>query len=466
MSKTIPLLGELSSAVSGGFVTDMSQVRGGTSTINKVEVSDDKTKMNFYHDQTLLFSVNTNELVTTGILTSVSLSEDGSKLTMQFVINEEETTVEIPLSDIFSAENYYTKTQINSLFEENAAFISFDKYITQNIDDNLIITDQSALPEIEENTSTSIAYLAKMKRFVLEADYQNGRVEYYTYWSNWDLYNTNQNSFHADRFYICNNSIYFKDGDVLEKLSYADIATIVGNLVSTYLEEWEEENIDSINERLLTLEDHAFPITMSFSANPKFGPYNGIVQTAEFTLSFTRINTAYVPDSIKVDKTVGNTTTTVYHNENPQSNSVSFKDENINATSTTYNVLITKDNVTKSYRNTYNLYPPLYVGFAAKDETFENMINVDSSKFQRVYNSNLSSVKTITNHIESSNIFILIPASKSLSSFKYGALNMPADFELLSQDKTLNNIKYKIYRSVAEEIVKGTEFDNLTITIS
>lgn len=159
-SKTIPLLGELKSGVNGGFVTDIKQVRGGSGTINVVRLSSDNQYIIFYHDMTEICRIEANKLVATGLLTGVELKENF--LEMKFNLNGTERTVSVPLSQIFSPGDYYTKTEVDKLIDNKQMFFVFTQHdIDKGIHDKYIKKGQKCISikiKFNAKTATPILY--------------------------------------------------------------------------------------------------------------------------------------------------------------------------------------------------------------------------------------------------------------------------------------------------------------------
>ena len=71
-------------------------------------------KINFYHGDAVVASVDATDFIKDGMVSNVSITE--GNLVITFNVDAGKQDIVIPLSSIFNPENYYTKTEIDDKF--------------------------------------------------------------------------------------------------------------------------------------------------------------------------------------------------------------------------------------------------------------------------------------------------------------------------------------------------------------
>lgn len=71
-------------------------------------------KINFYHGDAVVASVDATDFIKDGMVSNVSITE--GNLVITFNVDAGKQNIVIPLSSIFNPENYYTKTEVDNRF--------------------------------------------------------------------------------------------------------------------------------------------------------------------------------------------------------------------------------------------------------------------------------------------------------------------------------------------------------------
>lgn len=476
----IPLLGELKSAITGGFVTDINQIRGGSdlaqNALRSVEFDKAKNKLYFMSADRII-EIDVSSFVNSGMLKGVVLDEN--VLTMTFNLPDGEQNVEIPLESLFSPENYYTKEgvdeQIRNLrMSSILPFETVDYNADNSVFHNGVFHNGVVVPK--QHKDGQIVWFKGHTTFYSYLN-EEGQDHYYLLPQDiYEKYNDTKTTIPIAPAYT--NKVYMRDSI----LYYFD--TSIGNLVQltmdtikSYVQQVCEQKVadsmldatDQINARLNSLEEAAFPVTLSLTATASPNSnFDGSAKTFTITLTVMKDGAAFTPDRVEIK----HNSVTVFSAESPDSNKVSFRyttSEYSNKFTAT--VFYNGNTKQKETSVTKYLYYPLYVGFAKRDATFEDMTG-DSSNFYKTYSSAFSANGiTLTNTCESSDtsIFVLLPSGKTLKEFKYGTMGLVANFDKLESEETLTigekQLSYNIYRSTSTGITKDTVFDLIKISI-
>lgn len=129
------------------------------------EYDSDTTRINFYHsssDTTPLSFIDASPFVKDGMVDSVeikTITSGGSEVTvLEIVFNTDagKETIDIPIDDLFNADEYYKKSEIDEKFsEEEAARISADTTLAEAIDEERA-ERISSFTEIEQSFTTRL----------------------------------------------------------------------------------------------------------------------------------------------------------------------------------------------------------------------------------------------------------------------------------------------------------------------
>lgn len=124
MSDTIKIFGQLESGVVGGYVTNAAQIEGleaalqaATAAIKTAKSSeyDSATHKIIFKDQdnAKMFELDATPFVKDGMLEKVEIKN--GKLAFSFNTDSGQQALEIPITDIFNPNNYYSKTQVDQI---------------------------------------------------------------------------------------------------------------------------------------------------------------------------------------------------------------------------------------------------------------------------------------------------------------------------------------------------------------
>lgn len=121
---TIPIYGELSSGVVGGYVVDKTGVKGlaeietamANGDITNAGLNHQTSKIEFKNAQgTKIFEIDAAPFIKDGMLSDVEI-KDGD---MVFTFNDESINpISIPISEIFNTSNYYNKEEVDAIAED------------------------------------------------------------------------------------------------------------------------------------------------------------------------------------------------------------------------------------------------------------------------------------------------------------------------------------------------------------
>lgn len=471
----IPVLSEFKSGLAGGFVTDMSQVRGGAelsaNAIQKVDFNKAQNKILFYNSRaegaTPVASIDVSSFVSGGLLKAVTLND--SILSMTFSLTGGDQTVEIPLESLFSPDNYYSKTDIDGklLITPLLQFDSFNLDIFEDI-----FIEEELTPEWGDIKSVTY-YKGSFYIYKIATDdaglnylYLNNtspRLNYYQ--------NPNRVPF-ENKVYASNGALYFYDpeGSRLMPLSISGIRHICKNN-----ENEDEGNTDlsGLIDRLEALEEHNFPISISPSFLPGSGSFDGTPKSVTVNATFKKGNDNYTPAKVAIYRKINGNFSVIYENLAPTTNAVKYDVSGITSTSTSFKIdITTAEGVVKSVEKIFYIYLPLYVGFAPTNTDFSdiNTAAVDKA-FTKVYSSAFTKNISMTTTEDGCDIFVLVPENKTLNGFTYSSSNLTVPFDKLEgtfKYKTdLGDFKYNVYRSSNTNggMMAGNTYDKINITL-
>ena len=471
----IPLLGELKSAISGGFVTDINQIRGGSdlvqNALRSVEFDKAKNKLYFMSADRII-EIDVSSFVNSGMLKGVVLDEN--VLTMTFNLPDGDQNVEIPLTSLFSPENYYTKEGVDEQIR-NLRMSSILPFETVEYNaDNSVFHNGSLLSKQHKD-----GQIVWFKEHLTFYSYLNEEGQDHYYLLPQDIYGKYNNikttipiaQAYTNKVYMRDNILYYFDRSI------GDLMQLTMDTIKSYVQQVCEQKVadsmldatDQINARLNSLEEAAFPVTLSLTATASpDSHFDGSEKTFKITLTVYKDGAAFTPDRVEIK----HNNVTIYRTEYPDSNKVEVQHKTSEYSNKfTATVFYNGNTKQKETSVTKYLYYPLYVGFAKRDATFEDMTG-DSSNFYKTYSSAFSANGiTLTNTCESSDtsIFVLLPSGKTLKEFKYGTMGLVANFDKLESVGTLKigkkNLSYNIYRSTSTGITKDTVFDLIKISI-
>lgn len=113
---------------------------------NAAYVSSSHT-INFYHGSTVLASIDATDFIKDGMVDSVSIETISGVKYLVITFNTEagKEDIQIPLSDIFDPDLYYTKTQVDALLSAITASIEELDEVTANAINDLADHKQDAL---------------------------------------------------------------------------------------------------------------------------------------------------------------------------------------------------------------------------------------------------------------------------------------------------------------------------------
>lgn len=470
----IPLLSEFKSAIDGGFVTDMSQVRGGAelsaNAIQKVDFNKEQNKILFYNSKaegaSPVTSIDVSSFVSGGLLKAVTLND--SILTMTFSLSGGDQTVEIPLESIFSPDNYYSKTDINRMLNR-IPILRF-----HNISSNYTEIVYHKSPEFYDQTTLDVTFYTyngatKFYGYSIECsdDQLNNILHLY------DIetlqYNKPDGIPFSDKVYAAHDGklyLYDADNEKLMPLSISGIRHICKNN-----EDEGNTDLSGLIDRLEALEEHNFPISISTSFSPTSGSFDGTTKSVTVNASFKKGNDKYTPAKVKIYQRINSSFAPIYEDTAPTTNNVQYTVSGITSMSTSFKIDITtaEGAVISSGEKTFYVYPPLYVGFAPSDTDFSDIkAAATDNGFNKYYSSAFPKNLTLENLVDGVDIFVLLP-SKTLSKFIYSTMSLETKFDKLAGTFTyktdIGNISYNVYRSQTGGKITATTLTNVNITL-
>jgi hypothetical protein len=100
------------------FVNDagyLTQHQSLTTLFNDVAYDSQTKRINFKHGDTVLAYIDATDFIKDGMVSDVQIVND--KLTISFNTDSGQAPIEIPITDIFNPNNYYTKDQVDSALQ-------------------------------------------------------------------------------------------------------------------------------------------------------------------------------------------------------------------------------------------------------------------------------------------------------------------------------------------------------------
>lgn len=476
----IPVLSEFKSGLAGGFVTDMSQVRGGAelsaNAIQKVDFNKAQNKILFYNSRaegaSPVASIDVSSFVSGGLLKAVTLND--SILSMTFSLTGGDQTVEIPLESLFSPDNYYSKTDINRMLNRIPILRFHD------IGNNYTEIVYHKSPEFYDQTTLDVTfytYNGATKFYGYSIEYSDDHLNNILHLYDIETlqYNKPDGIPFSDKVYATHDGklyLYDADNKKLMPLSISGIRQICKNN-----ENEDEGNTDlsGLIDRLEALEEYNFPISISSTSfSPGSGSFDGTTKSVTVKATFKKGNDNYTPAKVMIYQKRNGIFTLIYENAAPTTNTVQHTVSGITSTSTTFKIdITTAEGVVKSSgEKTFYVYLPLYVGFAPTNTDFSDIDTAAVDKaFKKVYSSAFTKDISKTTTEDGCDIFVLVPENKTLNGFTYSSSNLTVPFDKLEgtfKYKTdLGDFKYNVYRSSNTNggMMAGNTYDKINITL-
>lgn len=413
-NKNIKIYGQLESGVSGGFLTELSQIKDYDKLISSVVYADGY--INFLNaDKTQVASLSAEPFLKDGMLNSVSIS--GSNLVFSFNTDAGKSEISVPLSDIFTPGNYYSKEEL----ESRPIVRVFEGF-----------TEDEPTGSAPDNTSGRVLYSNKKHKFCLKTETNS-----FLNWPGVDSFMNSENGtpskpLSSVLFYDkIGRKTYFFDGTSLLPLFDKD-------------------------DDITVLMNEVFPLELTVRAGQSLIEFDGSAHQVKFSITTKRKGSSVVAETMTFTPSNGEPDTIVPNN--------SLTERTIEVSDlgkTTLTVQASYQGVSKTASANVEMILPIYVGFADKDNSLADIIQGDT--VEKHISKNLNSLTSLDNQEDGANLIIALPSNLTLKKITSGGFDVPMDQKTDAIAVGNETCSYKVYYS--SNMMAAGLIESLVITI-
>ncbi len=413
-NKNIKIYGQLESGVSGGFLTELSQIKDYDKLISSVEYADGY--INFLNaEKTLVTRLSAEPFLKDGMLSSVSIS--GSDLVFSFNTESGKSDISVSLSDIFTPGNYYSKEEIESRLIVRV----FEGF-----------TDNEPAGSASMDTRGRVLYSKTSHKFCLCTETNS-----FLNWHGVDSFmdsedGTPSKPLSSVLFYDKEGrKTYFFDGTSLLPLFDKD-------------------------DDITVLMNEVFPLELTVRAGQSLIEFDGSAHPVNFSITTKRKGDSVVADTMIFTLPDGDPETIV-----PTNSLTERTIEVSDLGKTTLTVQASYQGVSKTVSANVEMILPIYVGFADKNDSLADIIQ--SNAVNKHISKNLNSLTSLDNQEDGAYLIIALPSTLTLKKITSGGFDVPMDQKSDAITVVSQSYSYKVYYS-SNKMAAGL-IESLVITI-
>lgn len=433
----INVYGPLKARWQNGYVTELEQIKGYLTIAHYASYNATTQKIEFRHDQRgeVLFDIDARPFVKDGMINRAELQ--GNELVLGFNTDAGITELRVPLQEIFTPDNYFTKEEIEAMFREHDLVKVFSG----------IVEDIAITQESHSGDNVKCIFFDKGSNQFVYRDVSAEGTIYYGNWATADEY------MNGDKLPLPSKLFYDANTNILYFFELGELKPITVDLTE-------------IKDDIAELMDAVFPLDVSLvSVTNTASTTEFTGEPADLTLRWTvkRKNQPCVPSQVIIRKQAPDGAVTELDNiENPTSH-YGDQETELNAKGTTkFTVNVTAEGLTKQATVSFTQILPSYLGFGEDQSLLED--NITAGNMEKYLNLNGWNGSP-DNPVEGYHLIIAVPEGRTVTVTNQGVMPVPMT-EAKTDKRTINgtDYSYNVFYS-ANPIVKGA-MEDIKITVS